>query len=199
MPAPAIVIHRVNDRNQLQRIPHHYGVEIDLRADGSQLVLNHEPFAGGERFSDWLDAYSHGLLVLNIKEAGIESEVIRLVDSRGVKEFFLLDVEFPYVYRASRVGERRIALRFSEDEAIQTVLNYRGKTDWVWIDTNTRLPLDFEIGRQLTGFRTCLVCPERWGRPRDIAPYRQKLARLQFPLDAVMTSLEHAAEWERPL
>ena len=198
MPSPAIVIHRVNERARLQIIPRHYGAEVDLRADGSTLVLHHDPGKGGEHFTDWLEAYEHGLLVLNIKEAGIESEVIHHVEARGVKHFFLLDVEFPYIYRATRLGERRIALRYSEDEAIETVLNYRGKADWVWIDTNTRLPLDASVTTQLAGFRTCLVCPERWGRPQDIGTYRQQLAQLQFPLDAVMTSLEHATAWAKP-
>lgn len=197
MPLPAIVIHRVNKRSLLDKIPRHYGAEIDIRAEGSSLILHHDPFRGGERFDDWLTEYQHGLLVLNIKEAGIESEVIRMVEARGVKQFFLLDVEFPYVYRATRTGEHRIALRYSEDEAIETVLNYRGKIDWVWIDTNTRLPVNAQVVEQLAGFKTCLVCPERWGRPKDIAQYIQQLALVRFPLNAVMTSMNHAAEWTK--
>ena len=193
-----IVAHRINTRECLRRVPRHFGAEIDLRAEGSNLVLHHDPFKGGERFVDWLEDYHHGLLVLNLKEAGIESEVIRLVETRGVKQFFLLDVEFPYLYRATRAGEKRIAVRYSEDEAIETVLNYRGKADWVWIDTNTRLPLDAKVVGQLGGFRTCLVCPERWGRPQDIPVYREQLARLSFPLDAVMTSLDQAENWTKP-
>jgi len=190
-----IVIHRVNERSRLHDLPRHFGAEIDLRADGSTLILNHEPFKGGERFIDWLESYEHGLLVLNIKEAGIESEVIRLAEARGVQRFFLLDVEFPYLYRAARQGERRIASRYSEDEALETTLNYRGKIDWVWIDTNTRLPLTPVVVRQLAGFQTCLVCPERWGRPQDIPIYRQEMARIGFTPTAVMTALAHAPFW----
>ena len=197
MTAPAIVIHRVNERARLLQIPRHYGAEIDLRADGSTLILNHDPFKGGDSFTDWLEAYEHSLLVLNIKEAGIESEVIRLVEAYGIKDFFLLDVEFPYLYRASREGERRIAMRYSEDEAIETVEKYRNRVDWVWIDTNTTLPLDADVRTRLAGFRTCLVCPERWGRAGDIPGYQEKIAALNFPLDAVMTTLAHAAEWTK--
>ena len=122
-----IIIHRVNQRVQLRNIPPAYGVEIDLRAEGSAIILNHDPFHGGEPLEAWLEDYRHGLLVMNIKEAGIESEAIRLAELRGVGRFFLLDVEFPYIYRATRRGERRIAMRFSEDECLETVQNYRGK------------------------------------------------------------------------
>ena len=36
---------------------------------------------------DSLTNYAHGLLVLNIKEAGIEAEVIRLVEARNMRGF----------------------------------------------------------------------------------------------------------------
>jgi hypothetical protein len=191
-----IVAHRLNTADGLKQLPRKYGVEIDLRADGSRLILNHDPFAGGEDFDRWLDHFAHGLLVLNIKEAGIETEVLRRVRDRGITDCFLLDVEFPYLYRASREGERAIAVRYSEDEPIELVDRYRQRVDWVWIDTNTRLPLDRDTVRQLAGIKTCLVCPERWGRPGDIARYQRDMQALSFTPDAVMTSVKHIQDWE---
>jgi hypothetical protein len=144
---------------------------------------------------DYLAEYRHGLMVLNIKEAGIEDEVLRMVRERGVKDCFLLDVEFPYLYRAARKGERAIAVRYSEDECIETVLKYKGRVDWVWIDTISKLPLDAKVVEQLQGFKTCLVCPERWSRPQDIPIYRKQLAELGMQIDAVMTAEAHVAAW----
>ena len=72
-----IVIHRINKIQELKNIPLNYGCEIDIRANGSKLVLNHEPLIGGDSFIDYLDEYRHGLLVLNIKEAGIEEMVLK--------------------------------------------------------------------------------------------------------------------------
>lgn len=190
-----IVAHRINTVERLRKIPQHWGVELDLRADGSELILNHDPFKGGERFVDYLAEYRHGLMVLNIKEAGIEDEVLRLVRERGVQDCFLLDVEFPYLYRAARKGERAIAVRYSEDECIETVLKYKGRVDWVWIDTISKLPLDATVVEQLRGFKTCLVCPERWSRPQDIPLYRKRLAELGMQIDAVMTAEAHVAAW----
>jgi hypothetical protein len=193
-----IVIHRVNTIAGLRQIPEKYGCEIDIRAEGSRLILNHEPFETGDYLTDYLDEYDHGLLILNIKEAGIEESVLQEVRSRGIPRHFLLDVEFPYIYRAARAGERAIAMRYSEDEAIETVLGYEGKVDWVWIDTNTRLPIDRDIAVKLNGFQTCLVCPERWGRPDDIKTYRAQVKETGFRLDAVMTALEYVPDWESP-
>jgi hypothetical protein len=192
-----IVAHRINTIEGLAEVPESFGVEIDLRANGSRIVLNHDPFAGGTDFDAWLERYRHGVLVLNIKEAGIEDEVLRRVRARGIERCFLLDVEFPYLYRASRAGERAIAVRYSEDESIELVDRYRDRVDWVWIDTNTRLPLNADVIQRLRGLRTCLVCPERWGRPGDIPTYQALMDSSSFRPTAVMTALRHAPAWQQ--
>ena len=161
------------------------------------MILNHEPYLSGDNLVDYLDNYKHGLLVLNIKEAGIENNVLQLVRKRNISSFFLLDVEFPYLYRASRSGERAIAVSFSEDEPIELVYNYKKLVDWVWVDTNTKLPIDSNNTFVLSSMQTCLVCPERWGRPNDIIPYRQSMKSLGFNPNAVMTNLKYTHLWEQ--
>lgn len=191
-----LIIHRVNTVNELRDIPKEYGTEIDIRACGSNLILNHEPFQSGELFGDYLDEYTHGTLILNIKEAGIEDEVLRQVRlHHQIKSYFLLDVEFPYLYRASRNGESSIAVRFSEDESIETVEKYVGMVDWIWIDTNTKLPLDETNIPIVNKFKKCLVCPERWGRPSDIEKYKKILHDINFNVEAVMTGDKYAKIW----
>ena len=188
-----IIIHRINTISDLKNIEPKYGTEIDIRAWGSKLVLNHEPFQDGEKLVDYLDEYHHGTLILNIKEDGIEDDVLQLVRQRPqINSYFLLDVEFPYLNNASRQGEKNIAIRFSEDESIETVKKYVDKVNWVWIDTNTRLPITSENKEILAKFKKCLVCPSRWNRPQDIEKYKRSLN--QF-LTAVMTEVKHAKIW----
>lgn len=190
------VLHRINTVKELRNVPIQYGVEIDVRGFGDKLILNHEALQSGESFEKFLSIYAHRLLIVNVKEAGIEDVVLALLQKYRVNDFFLLDVEFPYLYRAARQGIRNIAIRYSEDEAIETVLNYKGLVDWVWIDTNTILPLNKKIVSLLSGFKTCLVCPERWGRPNDISEYKKKMDRLDFKLDAVMTNKNYLDRWK---
>ena len=71
-----IIVHRVNSINKLKKIPKTFGAEIDLRAYKSKIILNHEPFKSGDTLDDFLKNYNHGTLILNIKEDGIENEVI---------------------------------------------------------------------------------------------------------------------------
>lgn len=201
-----IIIHRINKTKQLMKIPHEYGVEIDVRGYGDKMLLNHEPIDDPKKYDDleeYLKNFQHAFIIFNLKEAGYEQWVIDLAKKYGIgkEKYFLLDVEFPYLYRASRKeGVREIAVRFSEAEPIEAVeaqmQHGNPLVDWVWIDTNTILPLTSDVVGRLKLFKTCLVCPERWGRPEDIAPYIAKMKKLNFSLDAVMTAEKYAKTWE---
>ncbi len=189
------IVHRVNSTRELTKIPVSYGVEVDIRGYGDELVLNHEPLAGGENFEGYLKEYGHAFAIFNIKEAGIEQRVIDLAGEFNITNFFLLDVEFPFIYKATRCGFRSIAIRYSEDECIDSALLYKSRVDWVWIDTNTRLPLDRKVVEQLRGIKTCLVSPDRWGRPNDILKYKQQMKALNFEPTAVMAGKDVIHLW----
>jgi hypothetical protein len=189
------IIHRVNTVKELATIPRDLGVEIDVRAFGKDLIISHEPHKEGELLADYLKSYKHALVVFNIKEAGIEDEVLQLAKEHDIEQYFLLDVEFPYLYRAARENVRAIAVRYSEDESIEQAKKYQGLVDWIWIDTNTQLPINREVIKTLAKYKTCLVSPDRWGRPQDISKYREKLSALDYELDAVMVGLEHQEQW----
>ena len=191
-----IIVHRINCIKDLINLPTNYGVEVDLRSQGSKLILNHEPFKGGEAFIDYIENYKHGTLVLNIKESGIEDEVLKIVKSKSIKSYFLLDVEMPYLYSSSKKGNRAIAVRYSEYENIKTIEYFNKLVDWVWIDTVTTLPIISEVLPILSNFKSCIVCPERWGRKNDIQLYRKKLNKLNYEPNAVMTSYDCIRHWK---
>ncbi len=191
-----VIVHRINKIEELKMIDPSFGVEIDIRTHGSDLILNHEPFKKGDKLVDYLSEYKHGTLILNIKESGIEETVLTLVKDSGlINDYFLLDVEFPFIKKALKNNIRNIAIRYSEFESIETIKNFIGLLDWVWIDTFTKLPLNQKSINILKNFNTCLVCPERWRRPQDIILYQKKIKKLNFCLTGVMTSKETISEW----
>ena len=190
-----IIIHRVNKIKDLKKISPNFGVEIDIRTYGSNLILNHEPFANGDNLKDYLENYKHKTLVLNLKEAGIEKKVLSLVNKCSVKSYFLLDVEMPYMFSATKKGQKNIAVRFSEYENIHLTKYFTNKLNWVWIDTVTKLPINKKNKNILSKFKSCIVCPERWKRKKDIKIYKKKLSNLKFKPTAIMTSLNCVKEW----
>ena len=191
-----IIIHRINKIKELKKISTNFGAEIDIRANGSSLILNHEPFNTGDKLKDYLENYNHKTLVLNIKEAGIEKNVLNLVKKYSIKSYFLLDVEMPYMYSATNRGQKNIAVRFSEYESLNITKYFISKLNWVWIDTVTKLPINNNNTKILSKFKSCIVCPERWGRKKDIKLFKKKLLKLKFKPTSVMTSLKCVKYWD---
>jgi hypothetical protein len=191
-----IILHRINNINELNKIPLRYGVEIDIRAYKDKLILNHEPLFKGDYFDDYLDNFKHNFIIVNIKEAGIEDEVILKLNRKKIKNFFLLDVEFPYIYKAIKKDFKKIAIRFSEYESIETLNNFKNKLDWVWIDTFSKFPINHKNIESLNYFKKCIVCPERWGRKSDITKYKKLIKKNNYKIDSVMTSKEFIHLWE---
>jgi hypothetical protein len=180
--------HRVNTAAQLATVPTEYGVELDLRDRGERLILQHDPFADGEDFDQYLKHYRHGLMILNVKSERIEPRVLELVQAANVPDYFFLDCSFPMIRWLVARGERRIAVRFSEFEPVESTLALAGQVDWVWVDCFTRMPLTPNVYGRLKGadFKLCAVSPELQGRPVEtIAAYAAELR--PYPMDAVCT------------
>lgn len=192
------VAHRVNTIDELKKIPTAYGVELDLRDDGNELVLQHDPFRTGERFEDYLKEYKHGTIILNIKSERIELRVLELLQKYSITDYFFLDSSFPMIFLLSGKGEKKMALRFSEYEGLDTIEAMQGKVDWVWIDCFTKLPVNRENFALLKewGFKICLVSPELQGRDADIENYKEYLKNEGVVFDAICTKVYNVKRWE---
>lgn len=165
-----LISHRRNTLSELLATDSKYGIEVDIRSEGNRLIIHHDPCKGGESFDDWINAYQHGTLILNVKEEGLEARLISLMQSKGITDFFFLDQSFPFLIKWSKAGEHRCAVRVSEFESIETALTLAGKVDWVWVDCFTKFPLcevDY-VRLKNAGFKLCLVSPELQGRNAEI-------------------------------
>lgn len=195
-----IIAHRRNTIVELEQTPTCYGVEVDIRSCGDRLIIHHDPYVPGEDFIRWLAAYRHGTLILNVKEEGLESRLIALMQQFGIADFFFLDQSFPFLVKWSQNGERRCAVRVSEFESLETALALSGKVDWVWVDCFSRFPLSANDAARLknAGFRLCLVSPELQGREpeKEIPALRALLAARNIAANAVCTKRPDL--WEMP-
>jgi len=197
------ILHRVNDSKALQTASRSLGIEVDLHAYGDRIVVHHDPFIQGEDFEDWIQHYQHAFLILNIKEEGIEKTVLQIVERKGIKNFFLLDVTPPMLFKLTLQGESRMAVRFSAFEVAQNALALFGKIEWVFIDVmeeNVPLPLTTSDYHKLrsAGFKLCLVSHELWGRQKAVVLAMQDtLKKSKMMVDAVLT--KHPEWWSESL
>ncbi len=186
-----LIAHRKNTLADLNATPEKYGIEVDIRSLGNQLIIHHDPFVEGESFDAWIAAYRHGTLILNVKEEGLEARLIELMQVHGIDDYFFLDQSFPFLVKWTKLGESRCAVRVSEFETLATALTLAGKADWIWVDCFSRFPLSEHDAQQLkqAGFKLCLVSPELQGRDAEteIPALQSLLAERNIQADAVCT------------
>ena len=194
------IAHRINTIKGLKDVPVEYGVEVDIRTFDNKLIVVHEPFQKGELLDDYLKKFKeskHKFIILEIKEEGIEKQVIALCKKHSVDNYFLLSVSFPFIYLLSKEGISKLALRYSEYEDINTCLSLKDRVEWVWVDTFTKNPLDAINYKTLkdAGFKLCLVCPSRWGREADLSKYKQYFEKEGITIDAIMSETSLLKKW----
>ena len=83
-----IILHRHNTLIDLQSANNHYGIEIDLRSNNGKIIINHDAMKEGDNLEDWLKEYNHGTLILNVKEDGLEEDIIALMKKNNIENFF---------------------------------------------------------------------------------------------------------------
>ena len=193
------ICHRVNKVTELGQILPEYGVEIDLRDDlTGRVYIAHNPFEAGHDFEEYLKQYHHGMMILNVKSERIEHEVIRLLQKYDINDYFFLDSTFPMIFLLSNMGEKKIALRFSEFEKMDTIEAMAGKVDWLWVDCFTKIPLsrcDLEKIKSM-GYKTCFVSPELQGRPEDVDKYIEHFLHECMNFDAICAKSFMMNKWK---
>ncbi len=205
----AIVAHRINNIEQLKNVPQNFGIELDIRYHGNDLVLHHDPFSHHlapfpEKFEEFLQHYKcKGPLILNVKTEGVEEKLIELMNRFKIENWFFLDLSMPYFVKYAKIAAsgliqgfrpQNLAVRFSEEEPIEYALKFAGKAKWVWVDCFTKLSLDDDSYEKLksAGFNICIVSPELQKHSSDrISEFKQQLGDKK--IEAVCT--KHPELW----
>ena len=190
-----LIQHRVNSIDKLKEIPHHYGVEIDIRIYKDKFILNHEPFEDGISFDSFLENYNHKFLIVNMKCDGGEKLIINKLKEKSIDDFFFLDSSIPKIINLIGLGVKNIAARYSSYEPIEFVMKFKGLIDWVWVDCFDRFELkkeDYDIIKK--DFKICLVSPELEGHPKGkIEEF--KILSEKMEIDAICTKFP--SRWEK--
>ena len=185
-----IIHHRRNTIKLIKDTPKEFGIEIDIRSNQNQLIVHHDPYTNGIKLQDLLKYYKHKLLILNVKEEGLEDYILEIMKENNIKSYFFLDQSFPFLLKTAKKGEKQCAIRVSEYESINTALAMSGLIEWIWIDIFNKLPInnhDYRILKEY-GFKLCLVSPELQNFPIEkIYRIQEELKEHEIKVDAVCT------------
>jgi hypothetical protein len=192
------IAHRINTWQEQINIPLNIGIEFDVRDSGNKIIVTHDPFTIGQEFEDFISHLHKMFLIINIKSEGIEINILEILKKYSFEEFFFLDCSFPAIIKLSRIGEKRIALRFSEFESIENISLMANKIQWVWVDCFTQFPLTKNIADMIhsLGLKICIVSPELHSRPIDIIQYSKYIKDNSIAIDAVCSKIYNLNKWD---
>ena len=185
-----IFIHRVNQSSDLRQISSNFGVEIDIRTIGGEIILSHDPFFQGELFTDWLKSWKGQALILNVKEDSLETSVLSILSKHQVSDYFFLDQSYPSIRKMIAGGNSKLATRVSDFEDLETALI--SGSDWVWLDSfsgNWRFLQKAVPAIKENKQKVCLVSPElqRTDSDGELLELQGLIKNLDTEIDAVCT------------
>ena len=185
-----IIKHRINTIEELKSTEKKFGVEIDIRTLGADLIVQHEPFTTGVKLTDWLRHFEHEFLIINLKEDGLEEAIFKLLTEFKVTNFFFLDQSIPSFYKTSLVHPNFCSARVSDIESVETILNFT--SGWVWFDSHSG-SWDY-LKNTLSKLseikvKKCLMSPElqRGNSERELNSLQQLIHQFSFSFDAICT------------
>tara|TARA_A100001015_G_C15038068_1_gene737625 strand:+ start:3006 stop:3593 length:588 start_codon:yes stop_codon:yes gene_type:complete len=192
-----LISHRVNKIKELIKLNPKYGVEIDIRDSGKDLIIVHDPFKKGVKLNDYLKNYKHSFIIANIKSERIEEEVIKIFNKFKIKNYFFLDTSFPQIINLIKKKYTKIALRVSYYEGLDTAKKLNKKINWIWYDTFLGIPNninDFKILKR-SGYKICLVSPELHNLSLHKNSNILKKLKKKKLIDAVCTKEKYFKNW----
>jgi len=184
-----IIKHRVNTIKDLKKTDKNFGVEIDLRSNQSDVYLHHDPFKKGELFDKWVRSFKHKMLILNVKEEGLEDKILKILKKNKIKKFFFHDQTFSSLLK--NMTKTHVSIRYSEYESLQKTNYLFKKIKWIWIDNFNKIKLEKKFYQELkkNKVKICLVSPElvKIKRKKEIKKVISFLKKNNFKIDAVCT------------
>ena len=184
-----IINHRVKTISKLKKTPINFGVEIDLRSENKIIYLNHDPFKKGIIFQNWLKKFKHKIIVLNVKEEGLENKILKILSKKKIKKFFFHDQTFSTLLK--NMLKTNVSIRYSEYEDLKNKNYLFSKIKWLWLDNFKKIDMDDNFYKYLKRkkVKICLVSPEliKKNRVNEISNLYKYLKKKKFLIDAVCT------------
>ena len=193
------IAHRINTIKQLKLLDNKYGIEIDIRDDGKDLIIVHDPFKKGIKLKKFLKFYNHKIIIANIKSERIEDRVIKVFRENKISNYFFLDTSIPKIIELVKQKFKKIALRVSYYEDVSIAQKLKGKVNWIWFDTFTGLPKDLSELKYLKNklkYKVCLVCPKLHDEKNQINSNKVKLLMKNGLIDAICTKEKFFDIWK---
>ena len=132
-----IFLHRQNDPSVIGN-KNIDGIELDIRSQGDELILTHDRLNLDSKkiyLNDVLQDLKPYVVIVNVKESGLEEQISEILDSENIKYYFL-DSQIPDIIRLCRNDKYRgkFIIRVSDFEEVKLDFLNHCLPEFLWID-----------------------------------------------------------------
>jgi hypothetical protein len=187
------IIHRVNNKNQIQKDYTIDGFECDINNYKKKLVMHHDLNKKGDTFKKFFFKIDKRQIVfLNIKSSGIINQIINKIKNK--RNIFLLDISFSEIdFLLKKNLSKLIILRYSIYEKLNLKSKFFKKVIWVWVDFFQNKKIDFKTYKYIKKYKKkiCLASPELLGGKKSaVINYVNYLNKNNIKEKAICTKKE---------
>jgi len=196
-----IIVHRANKTKILKNLNSSFGIEIDVRDYGKNLIIHHDPFKTGLLLNNFLSHYRQkGLLLVDVKSEGIEYQILKVFKKFKIKKFFFLNSTYPMILNLAKKNRYKNFIRVSDYESFENIYKLKNNIKWIWLEIFDKLNITKKQILYLKNnkIKICLVSPElHGGNLKDIFKIQKIVNDNKIKIDAVCVKQKFIKYWDQ--
>ena len=192
-------------QNNLKKINYEHnsnfnGVEIDVRTDSKNIIINHDPFKKSLIFNKSLKIFKKYFLIIDVKSTGICHKIYNILKKKRKKFLFLNLIQSEFINMVQTGRGKNLMIRFSSYESFNLKNKNFQKVKWVWFDFFDKHFITIREYKYLKKFnkKICLTSPDLLGfRDNLLKMYINHLNKNKIKVDMICAKKEKINIWKK--
>ena len=200
-----MTIYIAHRQNNLKRVKYKNnsffdGIEIDVRSDSKNIILNHDPFKKSLILFKNLKKLEKFFLIIDVKSTGICRKIYNVLKKKHKKFLFLNLIQSEFIDMVQKGYGGNLMLRFSSNESFNLKNKNFKKIKWIWFDFFDKhfiSPREFTYLKKFQK-KICLTSPDLLGfKTGLVKKYIKYLKKNKIKVDMVCAKKKNINIWKK--
>ena len=196
------IAHRQNNLKKInqKQNSNFNGIEIDVRTNSKNIIINHDPFKKSVIFDRNLKILKKYFLIIDVKSSGICHKIYNTLKKNHKKFLFLNLIQSEFINMVQTGRGKNLMIRFSSYESFDLKNKNLKKVRWVWFDFFDKHFISLEEYKYLKKFnkKICLTSPDLLGlRDNLLKKFINHLNKNKIKVDMICAKKEKINIWKK--
>ncbi len=196
------IAHRQNNLKKVKYKHNSYfdGIEIDVRSDSKNIIINHDPFKKSLNLFKNLKTLKKFFLIIDVKSTGVCHKIYNVLKKKHKKFLFLNLIQSEFLNMIQRKRGGNLMLRFSSYENFNLNDKNFKMIKWIWFDFFDKHFISSKEYAYLKKFKKkiCLTSPDLLGfKIGLVKKYIKHLNKNKIKVDMVCAKKKNINIWKK--